>query len=477
MEIRYNNETLPSNLITFSDIPNILKVEDESGGTYATISFSFNATLYNSLVLEDGKWYITIMGETITNVTDPKLAINKAFYIAQTNESTIASIARALRNCPTIAANFNVDFSGGTITLTAKAIGSLVSNDSFSTNISQCVPTITDGMAFSDLYGSKIDVSIYSDGEYITTLQKNFYDGEAAFNITPIINTLAKTGATVPYTMKVSSLSADGTYSVLGNIGENHASIGYMVNQGEKFLDNTYMNFAQNWSRGKQRNVENNSILYLYQPSISLSFYRGNEGGGNYTINYLDSAYNVVYSEERTWENHYSSIKLINLEIPLVSNIMSGIYYVDLVFGIVSTIRYNVIKPLYMTEYNQRIKWINSYGGVSFFDFTGQKTETRDLETKTYQKNIFDYYTDPINELEKIYDNEVKYTVTLKSHLLEKDGTYIFNDLLQSPYVWTEINGENYAIIIDSISVDETDNNDIYQATVRYRYSQQPSLI
>lgn len=480
MEIKYNNETLPSNLITFNDIPNILKVSDESGGTYATISFFFNVPLQTYLVLEDGLWYITIMGETITNVTDPSRAINKNFYIAPTNESTNASIVRALRNCPTIAANFNVDFTGNTVTLTAKAVGSLVDESSFVTNISNvvCIETITDGTSFSDLYGSQISVDVLSDGEYVTTLQKNFYNGEAAFNMTPIINTLAKTGATVPYTMKLSSVSSNGTYSVLGNIGENYASVGYMVNQGEKYLDNTYFNFAQNWKRGKQRDVLNNSILYVYQPSIPISFYRGNEGGGTITINYLDSAFNIVRSDETTWENTYSSIKLINLEIALIQNLLStNIFYVDLVFGYDSTVRYNVIKPMYATEYSQRIKWINSYGGVSFFDFTGQKTETRELDTKTYQKNIFDYYTDPINELEKIYDNDVTYTVTLKSHLIEEDGKYIFNDLLQSPYVWTEINGENYAIIIDSISVDETDNNNIYQATVRYHYSQEPSLI
>ena len=99
------------------------------------------------------------------------------------------------------------------------------------------------------------------------------------------------------------------------------------------------------------------------------------------------------------------------------------------------------------------------------------------MDVETYQKSIFDYYTDPRNELEKVYDNKVKYTVTLKSHLFENDGKYIFNDLLQSPEVWTERNGEQYAIIIDSVNVDETDRNNIFEATVKFRYSQEPSLI
>ena len=478
MNITYNNIEGAGNLITFNDIPNILKVSDESGGTYATISFFFNIPLQSYLLLEDGLWYITIMGETITNVTDPSRAINKNFYIAPTNESTNASIVRALRNCPTIAANFNVDFSGSTVTLTAKAVGSLVNESSFVTNISNvvCIVTITDGTSFSDLYGSQISVDVLSDGEYVTTLQKNFYNGEAAFNVTPVLNTFTEIGKAKPYTLSISSIK-DGIYSKIGTIVTNYAAQGYMVNQGQKYLDNTYWQYAMNFSRGQSRSpIMNNTILYVYQPTIPISFYRGNEGGGNITITYRDSAYNSVYVQELTWENTYSSIKLIDKELQLIENIMRTCFYIDVAFGD-DTIRFNVIKPVQMTEYCQRILWRNSYGGISFVDLTGQKTETRELNLQTYQKNIFDYYTDPINELEKVYDNDVEYQVTLKSHLFEEDGKWVYNDLIQSPEVWTEINGQNYAIILESVSVEETDNNGVYQATVKYRYSQEPSLI
>ena len=250
-----------------------------------------------------------------------------------------------------------------------------------------------------------------------------------------------------------------------------------MVNQGQKYLDNTYWQYAMNFSRGQSRSpIMNNTILYVYQPTIPISFYRGNEGGGNITITYRDSAYNSVYVQELTWENTYSSIKLIDKELQLIENIMRTCFYIDVAFGS-DTIRFNVIKPVQMTEYCQRILWRNSYGGISFVDLTGQKTETRELNLQTYQKNIFDYYTDPVNELEKVYDNDVEYQVTLKSHLFEEDGKWVYNDLIQSPEVWTEINGQNYAIILESVSVEETDNNGVYQATVKYRYSQEPSLI
>ena len=79
--------------------------------------------------------------------------------------------------------------------------------------------------------------------------------------------------------------------------------------------------------------------------------------------------------------------------------------------------------------------------------------------------------------MEKIYNNDVKYTVSLKSHLFENDGKYIFNDMMQSTEAWVERNGETYGIIIDSVSVEETNSNNIYEASVKYHYSQEPSLI
>lgn len=478
MNITYNNIEGAGNLITFNDIPNILKVEDESGGTNASISFFFSVPLQTYLLLEDGLWYITIMGDTITNVTDPSRAINKNFYIAPSNESTNASIVKALRNCPTVASNFNISFSGNTVTLIAKTPGSLVNESSFKTNMSAniCIPTITDGTSFSDLYGSQISVDVLSDGEYVTTLQKNFYNGEAAFNVTPVLNTFTEIGKAKPYTLNISSIK-NGIYSKVGTIATNYTAQGYMVNQGQKYLDNTYWQYAQNFYRGTTRNpILNNTLLYVYQPTIPISFYRGNEGGGTITITYRDSAYNAVYTDTQEWQNIYSATKLIDMELQLQESIMRNCFYIDVDFG-ENIVRYNVIKPVQLTEYCQRVLWRNSYGGISFYDFTGQKTETREFELQTYQKNIFGYYTDTKNELEKVYDNDVEYQVTLRSHLFEEDGKYVFNDLIQSPEVWTIINDEKYAIILESVSVEETDNNKVYQATIRYHYSQEPSLI
>lgn len=485
MRITLDNQEQPTNLITFSDIPNILKVEDTGGGTKAVLYI----LIYNNLsaiVTGDSQFYMTFFDDTITNVTTPENAVNKNFFISNNNASTVASIAKAFRNCPTISTNFTIEnttYDGeAAVKFTARENGSIFTGSMFYSNIPNgtnpdYIHTIgTDGSSNSELAGAMIDVDIYNDGKYVTTLEKNFYGSEAAFNISPVLTTFAEYGATQPYTMRISSIK-NGDWSLLGSIGKNYISIGYMVNQGNKFLFGSDM-IAQNNGRG-----ENGGILYVYEPSIPLSFYVGESTNRlTITVDYLDSAFNSITSATYTWINPdlTRNNRLFDYTVPLSINgsisAFNQSFYVDVTVGSVKR-RFNVIKPLKATEYSQRILWRNSYGGISFFDFTGQRSETRDVQISTYEKNIFNYYDDPLNELEKVYNNEVKYTVTLKSHLFANDGKYIFNDLLQSANVWTVINGENYAIIIDSVSVDETDNNGVFEATLKYHYSAEPSLI
>lgn len=488
MNITLNSLQSPSNIVCLTDIPNILKVEDESGGTYTTYNLSFQSGLYGATT-KDGQWYITIFGETITSVLDPKMAVGKSFYVAQTSNSTAISVVRALRSCPIIAANFNVTASNNIVNIKAKSIGPYLTTDNnLKTNISNqyLTSSAVNGTADSSLFGSKVivDISTYTpEGKaYVTTLEKNYYGSEAAFNLSPVFSTLTEPGKVSEVEMKISKLK-DGTYSQLGTITDNYTTVGYMVNQGDKYINIDSFNYAQNFRRGENSGFANNSLLYIYAPSLTLSFYNGNDGGFNVSVDYVDSAGNILETMSgMTWNNTDSDKKLWDLNIDLASNTgwkerFKQAFYIDVHLGSHTPIRYNVIKPIKATEYYQRIYFRNSYGGISFFDFTGQKSETRDVEIKTYQKNIFNYHTDEMNELEKIYDNEVKYTVTLKSHLFENDGKYIFNDMLQTPLAWVERNGETYAIIIDSISVEETDQNNIFEATLKYHYSQEPSLI
>lgn len=478
--ITYNNIQGAQNLITFTDIPNIIKIDDGQGGSCATFTIAVGGD-WRSSTSTDGQWYITFLGETITNVLDPKNAVNKNFYIASSTDSTVASMVRAFRNCPSLSAMFNIEMSGGNVQFTARQAGTVWTGQQnyFQTNAVSYISTSASDGSASPLNGCLIDVDVYSDSNYITTLEKTMYDGICSFNVSPVLTSISKEGATVPYNFKISTLD-NGNYSVLGNIEENHSAVGFMCNQGAKYLDNNYFNIAQNYYRGTSREPSNNTLLYTYFPRIPISVYKGNSAGATITIDYLDSAFNIITSQTISWSAGWQVSKLYDINLDLnvgAYSFFNQAFYIDISFGNTAKIRYDVIKPIKATEYCQRILWRNSYGGISFFDFTGQRSETRELETMTYEKNIFDYYTDDMNEIAKMYDNKVEYVVSLKSHLFAHDGKYIFNDLIQSPFVWTEINGQKYAIIIDSVSVDETDRNDIYEATVRYKYSAEPSLI
>ena len=105
MNITLNGRNNPTNLITFTDIPNILKIVDNAGGTKTTYHITFSGSL---AATSNGQYYITVNGDSINNVTTPQNAKNRNFYISTSNISLASSVARALRNCPNVASSFDV---------------------------------------------------------------------------------------------------------------------------------------------------------------------------------------------------------------------------------------------------------------------------------------------------------------------------------------------------------------------------------
>lgn len=485
--ITYNNipSSSATSFVTLSDIPNILSVTDSSTGTNAilklTVGNGWTASANN-------QWWLEFLGETISNVLQPQNAINKNFYIASDKRSTAASICKALRSCPTVSAKFqvylDVNASSSDVYLKARDIGDIDLTVLMPTGMtSYLTVSTTGGTATSTLINSKIDVDIYSNDDYITTLEKNYYGGECAFDVTPVLATMAERGKTKPYSLYVSSINASGITSSLGSVTSNTVAEGYLVNQGFKYIPlNTLTNnfiVAQNFSRGEDKSWTNNSMLYVYGNDIPLSWYSKTLSSMTVDVNYLSSAYAVVHTETKTLTDN-SNGWLHNGTVQLNQSYKSEAYFIVLALKdgntALTSIGYNVIKPLKATEYYQRVYWRNSYGGISFFDFTAKRSEARDIETTTYTKNIYDFYTQDRNEQDIIYNVDTKNTVTLKSHIIEKDGTYVFNDLMQAGEIWTEVNGEEYGIILDSVSVEETSNNNLFEATIKFKYSQPTSL-
>ena len=482
--LKYNNipSTSATSFVTLTDIPNLVEIDNSADG-FSLASLEITISGSWSTASHVDPWFITINGETITGVDDFSNAINKNFFISSANTSTAASMAKAIRNCPSLAASFTVRSYENKVELLARNKGaftwSTTTNATAYTSFSA-----TNGSVSDELIGGSVELSLLDgSSNFITSLEKNYYESGMAFDVTPILTTMAERGKTVPYKLEVSATKNDGTYTLLGSITGNSISQGYMVNQGFRYiplgtLPEGWM-IAQNVSRGSSKGDRNNTLLYVYGDTIPFSWYHKTLTSLSVEVMYLSSAHVTEHTETKTLTDS-SNGWLHNAEILLNSTYKRDAYYIALRFYNNDTtygyLVYNVIKPLKATEYYQRIYWRNSYGGISFFDFTGQKSETRDLEVTTYTKNVYDFYTQDRNEKNMIYENEVKYAVTLKSHIIEQDGVYVFNDLIQSPEVWTVINGEEYGIILDSVNVEEDNRNNLFTATIKYKYSQQPSL-
>ena len=473
MNITYNNLSSPSNILTFTEIPNILKISENVTGTKCTIQFSMSNGLRQT-VSADSQYYITLFGETISNVMAPESANNKRFYISDDAESTAMSIARAFRNCGSLNADFDIFGNGGTVEIIAKTIGKKITTANY---LQRNIPgdkmsvSVQDGSSTSILFNSKIQVDVYNSNpvnvnNFITTLEKNWYGDECAFDMSPVLSTFSEYGQTQPYTFVLNVFRDNGEWQNQGTVSGN-TTIGYHANQSDKYKYAQGVQMLLNKNRGTNGTM----ILYTYNNVIPYSVLCGSDTGGwNVQVSVKDSAFNEVYATTSTRSRTISNMIVdTNATIPQAA-IKNG-YYVDITVG-TQTTRFNIIKPLKATEYYQRILWRNEYGGISFFDFTGSRSESDSVDIETYEKNIFDYHDNNEFERKMIYKNDYKKSVSLTSHLLEEDGKWIFNSLMRSKKVWTTINGKTYYIIPKSIDVQEDQTyNNIYTAKLTYEYS------
>ena len=473
MNITYNNLSSPSNILTFTEVPNILKISENVTGTKCTIQFMMGDNLRQT-VSADSQYYITLFGETVSNVMSATEARNKRFYISDDAKSTAMSIASALRNCGGLNADFDIFGNGGTVEIIAKTIGKKITTANY---LQRNIPaqymsvSIQDGNSYSILFNSKIDIDVYDSASvnvsnYITTLEKNWYGDECAFDMSPVLATFSEYGQTKPYSFVINVFREDGEWQNQGTVSGN-TTIGYHANQSDKYK---YAQGAQ-MLLNKNRGTNGTMILYTYNNVIPYSVLCGSDTGGwNVTVSVKDSAFNEVYSYTSTGRRTTSNM-IVDTNATIPQTAMTSGYYVDITIG-TQTTRFNIIKPLKATEYYQRIQWRNEYGGISFFDFTGSRSESDSVDIEAYEKNIFDYYDNEYFERKMIYSNDYNKTISLKSHLMEEDGKWIFNSLMRSKKVWTTVNGKTYYIIPKSIAVEEDQQyNNIYTAKLTFEFS------
>ena len=463
---KLNGQSEPTNMLCFSDSINIASIEGidlSTGYTKAIINIYIDSNITAST---DSQWYITILGETITNVTNPINATNKRFLVNTQNshysiDTMYASIKRALRCCDEIAVNFDF-LEGGGCVLRAKRGGKLTTyygvvntSDLVYTNLpeSALTITVTDGRQGAN-YGSIASLSVISGDTELTVLEKNVYKENINFNISPVLGSLAEFGEIRRFKLLPNKVSTNYSFA-------NYIGYGYIANQSQPYMSMISTILLNNY-------VGNERItLYTYFNKIDISFL----GVGNADLHWSAlTSTNSLIDSGSPWE---SSSYLIDYTIEIPQTAFTQAYYIDISYGN-KTVRFNVIKPLNASDTATRIYWRNEYGGISFFDFTGQKVETDPYENGIYEKSFYNYYTNAEEnalENQRIYKIDTHKEIKLKSHLMEKNGRYIANSLKGSKLVWCVINGKKYYIRPVSIEVNEEDNYDnIYTMTLTYTY-------
>ena len=432
-----------SPVITFTEIPNIVTLQSDSiTGSKAKLVITINSTID---VSKD--YFISINDQVATLHFISNEFKYAAYYIVQ-----------ELRNLNL--ANYNIYQDGNSVIVEAREVGGMY-DIKFNTNLTVSHQNYS-GTTSDEFSNGVINIDLYQQGDYITTLSKNYYKQKIDFNVSDILKSISRYDYVTPYTLKV--YSCVGTNIRDLGVIEANSAIGYMVNQGLKYVRTLPM-FAQNVSRGTQTGVLNKTTLYTYLPSIPITIYSNSDVVIN--ISYLTSNKEVI----GTGFYNMSVYNMVGYaDIALDSNLFNQAYYVDLSIEGLGTMRYNIIKPIDANIRCQRVYYHNSYGGVSFFDFTGEITENHKIDNETYTKNIYDYYRDSSLEEIKLYDKETTITVTMKSHLMDRSAVWQFNDFLGSYDMWTNINGIDYKIICTDVKVDETETG-VWQATAVYTYS------
>lgn len=497
MKITLNGLENPNNIITFTNCPTILTVSDTWTGTRARSTIEVKNL---SSVRTPDEYSIKVGDYYIRGTGDLSKSVGNRFYITSSN--TLANrvlvarkIVDAINSLGGITMSYRVWQDSNSIgeliprvIVEAIDVGIAGVGISIKDLMPSGIITIdgTGGSITSIFNGSitnKIHVDIYKNnspinringttwtrGSFIAQLEKTVWGGSVSFDLSEIFNTESEIGTLSEYEMIIYS-EVDGNITALGDLKNIYATPGYFVNQGGSFIPKfTGCYLAQNVSRGNSVGGVNKSILYVYYNSIVFSLYADNSMSTvSCTIDYLNSSQASLGIEK---QNIFCGNNLNTFTLPLNQLLLQQSSYIDVNIPNVGKLRYTVIKPIHATDETQRIYWTNSYGGTSFFDFTGTRTEERKTDIETYERSLYDYYNSDRQELKKIYSKEVKITVTLTTHNIVKDGTWQLFDLQNSYNAWTTVNGKEYAIHITDIQVDETDVAGIYTAQIEYEYS------
>ena len=310
--------------------------------------------------------------------------------------------------------------------------------------------------------------------EFITSLEKSYSGKPVTFNVSPVLSTIVDAGEIEQYCFSIYAFS-DGQLKFSHMTEPCFISNGYQVNKSEPFIG-TFTNrfFAQSVNRGDESDLYNKGTLYTYYPTIQFSLYTTVDvNSTQVTVNYMSSSLTVAHTDTVTLPVTDITNSLNHYKIQLNDNWFKEATYIDIVIPDVGTIRYNVIKPINGTDARdaERICWFNEYGGISFMDFTGERTEQRKEDIEYYSKQIHGFYIDDGVESEAVYDKNIDITVKHMTHKVGTDAKWLLFSLQKSSVAWIERNSIKYYITIEDLEIKEANVSHIFTAEVSYKYS------
>lgn len=416
MNISLNNTE--GNITILSKVPNIIELTNSGTGSYTQLIITVDSTTFNNQKIRIGDVTITATEGSATYYY---------YHFGSTVVETAQSIANTLNNT-NLTVDWNIYFKNASVYIIKKIADNLVLDyeADFTTEYQQ-------GTNSDTLVNTEIQLDLYKNDKYAYTCYKTYYK-DIAFNISDIISSLTDYESIDDYSA-----------ILFNNKGEELGNISFKAVKGYKV--------ASDYLSGSGFATILYSKLFTYYDYVPFYYYADS-----------DITLNVNYYVD----NQLTNTESYSYDAGLINTTIYFNYdydYVDLVVGN-DKLTYYKLNTSYTSKV-MRVYWMNCYGGISFFDFTSDYQEATEMNYDTYDKSLYSFYKGE-REQTAYYNKEVKYTITIKSHILSEIG--IFDDLLGSEKIWVERDNERKYIIIKNQSVDKNDYN-TYQASITFNYS------
>lgn len=449
MNITFDNQN-QNGIYIFDGQPNIITFED---GTYTGTPSRLTITCPDGLTAGEEGVIIEVNGEQITSVPVQSDAGPREFAISDVGMTTANNICRALRNVSSLLVNFSVYFGAdrygqGMVTVLARQLTAEVSGSC--TNEYITVVSVPSGVQSSARVAS---VNVSKDSAYVATLEKTICSQNTNFDVSPIISSLTEYGSLTPVTFTTWTSDAEGNVST-GRTYNMTAIKGYHTEGQPLYLTGSTM----------LQNVQGTLYIGAGQPLV-FSWLNTVSGNLDFVVKMLGSDYSTIGSTGATIERADNEIVDVTIDL---SSMSDEVWYLDLLLPDGNSVKFNVIRPSRLSEGNVRMQWRNGLGGISFFDFTGARTEKNNLEYDTYRDegSSYGYYDTGMryDRIKRNASNDIEYT--LQTHLVKEDSLGIFRDLAKSERVWI---GEDM-VLVSNIEYNEQSNG-IYIVRVTYKKS------